>query len=669
MAGARFKLNQYNWLGQKFLVQHRYDDVLKICNHSTRLRSVAIEFESHTRDAATCLGSSGQLSDHLSYLGGLALIKTSTRLDELIFTLQRLNFQKNGQYFLLLCQCLLYLGEHDAVVALFKQTLNKEIDTTSFEASSSPSSGEHGASREQQSTSGDEQEPKLEGARKRLDWCLGSISCDETVEFRRIFESVSQSRLVSDPRLWFLLAQSLELQLLFRDAELAYKMAAKLASGQARRLNPSSKSPESRRDSVILIDGDSPDDGPPDRLESAAMSNFQLPHLRHAEFAIKRRADFKAAVQTLCQASSVAPLSHSLGLPLALALCCQPNANASHFSRALELLDSLDALAVSVQNPAAGYNQLALKCKQRLAAATGSGQLRPDQYDDLQTVGPRNELNNVLMKSHIKLNNLLQSSERARSMYSRCPLRTKSNKEECEPDLDAKLEQLAEMLRNCDATSWASSSGLWNNLGLCYLLKGRLVASLSCLLRSHQISPLDWRLNYNLALVFLQVDLAHRALGCLLTARSSYRSSSHSFQGQVPSQQVEAQISALLAACYSELGLPDESRRLYAEMGAQWRRSVGPRTLTLALVNYLLLLRNQSSADGDRELDARLMGRLLDQLEQAWLQRNQNETQHNVQLLEVAKLIGEELSQQVGERMRKTYAWTKAAASASIVAE
>ncbi|KAF7286922.1 hypothetical protein GWI33_003189 [Rhynchophorus ferrugineus] len=47
------------------------------------------------------------------------------------------------------------------------------------------------------------------------------------------------------------------------------------------------------------------------------------------------------------------------------------------------------------------------------------------------------------------------------------------------------------------------SVALWNNIGICFYAKQKLVAAISCLKRALWISPLNWKIIFNLAIVYL----------------------------------------------------------------------------------------------------------------------------------------------------------------------
>ena len=51
------------------------------------------------------------------------------------------------------------------------------------------------------------------------------------------------------------------------------------------------------------------------------------------------------------------------------------------------------------------------------------------------------------------------------------------------------------------------SAALWNNVGMCYFEKGKHLTAISCLKRATYLSPMDWKILFNLGLVHLTVGL------------------------------------------------------------------------------------------------------------------------------------------------------------------
>ena len=60
------------------------------------------------------------------------------------------------------------------------------------------------------------------------------------------------------------------------------------------------------------------------------------------------------------------------------------------------------------------------------------------------------------------------------------------------------------------------SASLWNNVAMCFASRKKLVGAISCLSRAKYLNPLDWRINYNLGSLYLQL--------------SQYASAFHSFK-------------------------------------------------------------------------------------------------------------------------------------------
>jgi len=689
-----FKCNQYNWLGQKMLAQHRYSEIIWLKNHLSALRVACIDSEGDNPQRLT--------NEHLNYIEGLSLMKTSTKLNELIVTLQNLDIQKNNQYFLLLCQCLLYVGNHEAIIALCRQLLNKEIDIIS------------GGSRDslaeiEAKLVGENEQPKSSASSGKVA-SLGQLHemSEESVEFVKLFDNVNRNRLINDPRLWNIFARCLKLQLRFSDADFAQRMACKLtlpdrAERVAHRSSPASR--QSVSASGILIPLSSSENEPErdepeisssrskcrDEIHPATLSNFNLPHKEYSEFCITRRGqDFKSALKILGHACAKSQVDHTIHPQLALVLAAKKGSNSVHFKRATDIISALDAHFESSQNPSYMYNHLAIKCKQKLlniyqqpseicnntfgvpgaglTDQTGgyNGQLflfDRQTKDELQL-----DLNYMLIKSYVIINSLVQSSKHNKHAYKSSMTKSTSGAHHASKNAEAEflshIDKLIEFLRRSNSSIWQSPS-LWNNLGVCYLMKRRYVASLSCLLKARQLNPLDWRIQANLGLASLHVSVNQRSVISLIAAQNfekshwqAVRSFSMIDKASEVNHQDEPLTRMLLAISLSELGATYQSRRVFAEMVVNIRKSgATDQTLVAPIVNYLLFL-TKHRAD---ESDERLIIRLLDFLEQAWLRRNQNDPQFNDALLELATSVAGTVFRSAGGQasVRKTYAWMK----------
>lgn len=51
------------------------------------------------------------------------------------------------------------------------------------------------------------------------------------------------------------------------------------------------------------------------------------------------------------------------------------------------------------------------------------------------------------------------------------------------------------------------NGSLWNNIGMCFLGKGKLVAAISCLRKANYLCPLDWKILYNLGICYQVSEL------------------------------------------------------------------------------------------------------------------------------------------------------------------
>lgn len=640
--GTKFRLNRYNWLGQKLLAQHQYTDII-------RLRNCLVKGGGNDSSSDDGVGGRRRwpISEHLIYVNSLAMMKTSTHLDEVIFALQRLNFDKSRQHFLLLCQCLLYLGNYDSVVALCKQVINKEIDSVELKREDSFTD----KSLIDFSTSSTE--PHLPGnsssatkPRNGLDWTQ-TEALQESVEFKRVLASINKNKLINEPRLWFIFGICLEYQQQYKSAHFAFEVAAKLATNH--RLDTSAE----RQDRANLIGGQVP----------VAMSYYYAPHTCYAERCVNNKADYRGAIQLLSQIARQLPPNFTVHPLMALILSSQPNANESNFSKAIEIISSLEIHSASNRNPSLIYNQLALKCARKL------GDLYQPQLsslkDHIPEIGDLNRscLGYLLARSYIILNSLVQNCDKNSHLFKYLESDRQvsdSGSVAANNLLNETVDRLAFALRNSNPSCW-SSAALWNNLGLCYLSRKRFIASLSCLLKALQLNPLDWRINYNMALACVHVNLFSRAILCLLAARNLYtKKQSRQLLLQTNCEnRMNPLITSLLAVCYDCLGEEDEARRLHIEVtrALEATSAIANPVPVMSILNYLIFLDKERTRTEDQEC-SKVILHLLDQLEQRWLQRDQHDPQFNLHLLDVASRVGERA---VGQSRRgcKTYAWTK----------
>lgn len=56
------------------------------------------------------------------------------------------------------------------------------------------------------------------------------------------------------------------------------------------------------------------------------------------------------------------------------------------------------------------------------------------------------------------------------------------------------------------AVSTPNSAQLWNNIGMCFMGKGKYIASIACLKRALYLDPFEWIISYNLGLVHLNTE-------------------------------------------------------------------------------------------------------------------------------------------------------------------
>lgn len=638
---SKYRQGKYNWFGQKLLATHRYDEIILLHNH------LAYKWADGNEQSAI---ASCPVSEHINYLNALASMKINnapSKLNDIIMSLQGLNFDKNSQYFMVLCQCLLYLGNYDSVVALCKQIINKEID--SYKAMQSVNA-EVASYNDSKTDIADLSQSDLAiQQREEEDWdkiklCLESLA-QETNEFKKIFANINRNHLINEPKLWFIFGLCLEFQCNFKDAHFAYRVASKLASGNFEQ----NLIDNHRRHKHRHQDKREP---PVDSDHKAASMNYYFnPHVKYAEFCIKFGDDFRTSIQVLNKASLMFPQNYCINPQLALIISAnkqqQSTAN-NNLQKSLKILSKLEAHSALSRNPATDYNKLASRFKrksqQMLSNCSDSNcHLIEDNRDDKS----RYNLNYLLIKTHVSINSLIQE------LQFKLPIQSQSNYiDPYQATLLNEVDKLIDSMKQSDSSCWLSAS-LWNNLGLCYLVKRRLIACLSCLAKAHSINPLDWRINYNLALAYMRAGLINQAFNSLISAKN------------LNQQQQNPLVKSLLANCYEYLNQTYEARRLYIEIIRPYpgnrKTSSSTAPVINTLINYLMFLHKDSDNSNDltREQNSKLKLYLIDQLEQAWLQRYpQNDPQFNIHLLMIAKRIGEEINQN-NANAKKNYAWAK----------
>lgn len=536
---SKYSVNRYNWLGHKFVAQHQYKSLINLRRHvlvassststsSSRTRttheSAAVGFEApgtsssltnnnnnkqqgigkkpsskrtltQGQQIVELTSSDSSSSYHLTYLHGLALIKTSTRLDEILFSLQRLDLERNSQHFLLLCQCLLYSGNFDSVIALCKQLINKQIDTLNL------------------SENDDLQQT------------------NESKDFKNIFAQIVVNPSIRNPKMWLIFGKSLEYQHQFQDALFAYKVANQLSLKDKNKVQ--------NKTTTTSINNDERDTEKQLTVSAtrsyAIMSNYHQPSLEFSKFLMSRLVDYRTAQVVLDLASCNFSKSSQIETLYALAQAAQILAP-DQFNKPIAILTSLEAHFYSHQNPSAAYNRLARRSRLRLLQSLTSDELLDIVHDDSDVVDPRrNEPSLTLAESYLLLSKWsLQDS----------PVKQKTVKKHLTSD-EKQLDRLIEATLEHEPTCWRSSA-LWNNLGLLFYARGKLVGSFNCLLKANQMDPCNWRINFNLAFISHQVGVMTRAnLLALASRKYLAQKSSNSYS--------ETLINILIRSTYEKL--------------------------------------------------------------------------------------------------------------------
>lgn len=661
---SKFRLNRYNWFGQKLLAQHQYDELITLRKHMT------LQHNSETNEAEEDQ-QQRECSEHLTYLQGLALLKSSVNLDEVVFSLQRLNLERNSQHFLLLAQCLLYMGNYDSVVALCKQMINREIDAVTtnggiadetnpdissegkdllvFDTDEPDSYATIATANSESSGSKNNSNKNNNTGQSRL------FPYQESIEFRKVLTSINRNQSINDPNLWLIFARCLEYQRQLKDARFAYQIATRLSledgSGGYR--------PEVILEAPIIN---------PAKARASSVSN-QLACSEYAKFCLRNGRDFRSAQSILGHISVVSPTGYKSDTLLALTIGAQANCSGS-ISRAVAIISSLEAHTKSHRNPSSQYNRLARKCRRLNQNLISHGSREEFESEEDIDGASRMNLSFILAKVYLVINFMVQESSR---------INTGDTFSSQAQSIDDQAGRLIELMLSTDPICWRSSS-FWNNLGLLYLLRRKHVAALSCLLKANQISPLNWRVNLNLALACHRAGLDAKAaifsLASKISRQDSVMLETHRFNSAPVSNQLpsEPHILTLMAINYGKLAEFEAARRVYLEAISQpidtLGNSAGP---AISVINYIIFLhlyenrikefdrQRAASSSNDHKQIVRLKIHLLDQLEQAWLQRSQNDCQFDRHFLRVATELSRKILNEASDESnaRKSYAWMK----------
>jgi Bardet-Biedl syndrome 4 protein len=143
------------------------------------------------------------------------------------------------------------------------------------------------------------------------------------------------------------------------------------------------------------------------------------------------------------------------------------------------------------------------------------------------------------------------------------------------------------------AANMPHSPQLWNNVGLCFLGKDKLVAAVSCLKRALYLAPLQWDIHYNLGIVYLNMD--------------QYASAFHAFSAAI-------NLKPTVCTLYMYLGIVLSRLDDFENACTSFKKAVelGPMN-PLVRLNYALILFNHSSANAEVSLQLDEFDRLVGQ--------------------------------------------------------
>jgi len=165
------------------------------------------------------------------------------------------------------------------------------------------------------------------------------------------------------------------------------------------------------------------------------------------------------------------------------------------------------------------------------------------------------------------------------------------------------------------------SPSLWNNIALCFSARKKYVAAVSCLKRALYLNPFDWRMNYNLGLLNLQLRQFASAFHYLKTAATMSNGSSNVF--------------TLLAICLENLD--DEMNARQAHISAT-KSSLTNHT-PVPIVNYAIYLFNKDSVEFRDVIIELLM-----EFEQSWIKRKQTAPEFDIEVMRAATRLADAMN-------------------------
>lgn len=173
-------------------------------------------------------------------------------------------------------------------------------------------------------------------------------------------------------------------------------------------------------------------------------------------------------------------------------------------------------------------------------------------------------------------------------------------------------------------TNVFESPSLWNNIALCFGLRKKYVAAVSCLKRAIYLNPFDWRINYNLGLLNLQLRQFASGFHFLKNAAANCPSGGPN-------------IFSLLGVCLENLQDQMNARQAHVTSAKNYAKTQGRNPLPL--LNYAIFLYN---TDNTQYRDVVI--ELLMEFEQCWLKRKQNSDDFDESLMKAATKLANLLS-------------------------
>ena len=160
------------------------------------------------------------------------------------------------------------------------------------------------------------------------------------------------------------------------------------------------------------------------------------------------------------------------------------------------------------------------------------------------------------------------------------------------------------------------SSGIWNNVAMCFASRNKIIGAISCLRRAHYLNPFDWRISFNLGILYAKMRLFASAFVFLKSAAAMSDGAPH--------------VISFLAFCLESLG--DDVNARHAHIAAT--KSAIDVMFPAPILNYAVFLCRIGRDQHRDEITDLMM-----EFEKLWVKRKQSDGDYDIQTMRLATKI------------------------------